>query len=78
MNLFNNCLLLLGTPVTLVVAGYWLAARLSGTSPAERLAVSVLIGLGLFIWNVSVLGFFRPISGGWPWACLRAAQKRSC
>ena len=70
MKLLADCLLLMGIPVTLIVAGYWLAFRLGHTTPAERLATATLAGLCLLIWNVSVLGFFRPITGAWTWICL--------
>lgn len=70
MNALTNCLILLGFPAVMIVAGYWFARRLSNTSPAERLAAAALAGLCLLIWNVSLLGFFRPISGPWAWLCL--------
>ena len=70
MNLFESLLLLVAVCAALPLAGSWLGARLTGASPAERLAVSVIAGLCLLIWNVSLLGFFRPIAGALAWLCL--------
>jgi hypothetical protein len=70
MNHLLNCALLVGLPVVLLLCGYWLAARLTQSSPAERLAVALLTGVGLLLWNVSAINFFRPLSGGWAWLCL--------
>ncbi len=70
MVLISHCCVLLGVWSSLVLGGYWVAARLTTISPEERFATSVLAGLCLLIWNVSVLGFFRPLSGPWLWVCL--------
>lgn len=70
MNHLLNCALLPGLPVVLSLCGYWLAARLAQSSPAERLAVALLAGVGLLLWNVSVINFSRPLSGAWAWLCL--------
>lgn len=54
----------------MILAGYWLAARFSGASAGERLAVATLAGLGVLLWSVSVVNLFRPLAG-WPaWLCL--------
>lgn len=70
MNLLENCLLLLGLPLGMILAGYWLAAQLSATSASERLAVAALGGLAGLIWNISVINFFKPLNGNWAWLCL--------
>jgi hypothetical protein len=70
MNFLENCLILLGLPIGMILAGYWPAARLSGASASERLAVAVLLGLAVLIWNISALNFFKPLNGTWSWLCL--------
>jgi hypothetical protein len=70
INPLENCLLLLGLPAILVLAGYGLVARLEDLVPAERLAAAVLGGLCLLIWEVSVVACFVPLSGFWAWLCL--------
>lgn len=70
INPLENCLLLLGLPALLVLAGYWLVARIDHLLPAERLAAAVLGGLCLLIWEVSVVACFVPIAGIWAWLCL--------
>jgi len=70
MNALEDGLLLAGIPVALILAGYWLAARLAATSPSERLAAAALGGLGILVWNVSVLNFFQPLAGARTWLCL--------
>jgi len=70
MNFLENCLLLAGLPFGLLLAGYWLAARLSDSAPSERLAVSALAGLGVLLWSVATINLFKPISGLWAWLCL--------
>jgi hypothetical protein len=70
INPLENCLLLLGLPAILVLAGYGLVARLDGLVPAERLAAAVLGGLCLLVWEVSVVACFVPLSGVWAWLCL--------
>ena len=70
MNLLENCLLLLGIPLGLILTGYWLAARLPVVSASERLAVAALSGLAGLIWNISIVNFFKPLNSTWAWACL--------
>ncbi len=70
MNPLENCLLLLTLPAALALAGYWLAARLTSAVAAERIAVAVLAGLCVLLWNVASVGFYRPLAGGWAWLCL--------
>jgi len=70
MPVITHCIVFLGVLCSLILGGYWLAVRLDDHSPAERLATSILTGLLLFIWNVSILGFFFPISGPAVWVCL--------
>src|SRR5688572_15561040 len=70
MNFLENCLILLGLPIGMILAGYWLAARLTDASTSERLATAVLAGLAALIWNISALNFFKPLNGAWSWLCL--------
>ncbi|MEO7600389.1 MAG: hypothetical protein ABIV50_15760, partial [Opitutus sp.] len=70
MNFLEHCLLLLGLPFGMIVAGYWLAARLTDVSAAERLAVATLMGLAGLLWNIAAVNFFKPLSGPWAWICL--------
>jgi hypothetical protein len=70
MHVIETFSLLIGLPLVMIVAGYGIAARLKSADFGERLAVATLAGLCLFIWNVSVVGFFRPISGILAWFCL--------
>lgn len=70
MNPLENCLLLIGLPLGLIVAGYWLAAGLRDATSSERLAVSVLAGLSLVLWSVATVNYFQPLNGIWPWLCL--------
>lgn len=70
MSTLGLVLLLAGIPVALLVAGYWLAARLPATGPGERLAAAALGGLGFLLWNVSVANFFLPLAGPVAWLCL--------
>ncbi|HTO04311.1 MAG TPA: hypothetical protein VL069_11445, partial [Opitutus sp.] len=70
MNVLENCLLLVGLPIGMILAGYWLAARLSQVSAAERLAVAALAGLAVLLWNIAAVNFFKPLSQGWALLCL--------
>src|SRR5215217_4235961 len=70
MNFLENCLLLVGLPCGMIVAGYWLAAWLKDVSASERLAVAALMGLAALLWNIAAVNFFRPLSSGWAWLCL--------
>jgi hypothetical protein len=70
MNFIEDCLLILGLSAGMILAGYWLAAWLTSASPGERLAVAALGGVAAMLWNVSVVNFFQPLSGGLAWACL--------
>src|SRR5436190_15182742 len=70
MNPLENCLLLLGLPAGMILAGYWLAARLREVSASERIAVAALMGLAGLLWNIAAVNFFRPLSSGWAWLCL--------
>jgi hypothetical protein len=54
----------------MIVAGFWLAARLTDATAAERLAVASLMGLAGLLWNISVLNFFKPLNPTWAWICL--------
>ncbi|ACB77278.1 hypothetical protein [Opitutus terrae] len=65
-----NLLLLIGLPLFLLLSGYLLAVWLKETSAAERLAVAVLGGLALLLWNIAAVNFFRPLAGAWAWLCL--------
>jgi hypothetical protein len=51
-----------------VLSGYWLAAMLAEATAAERLAVSLLAGLGSLLLLVAGVNFFVPLA--WPWAGL--------
>lgn len=68
MNFLENCLILLAMPIGLLLAGYWLAARLVNVSAVERLAVATLAGLSALLWSVATINFFRPLS--FTWACV--------
>jgi hypothetical protein len=70
MNPLENCLLLLGLPLGMILSGYWLAAGLRQASASERLAVGVLAGLSILLWNIAAVNFFVPLNGVWAWACL--------
>lgn len=70
INPLENCLLLLGVPIALLLAGYWLAAKFTTADPSERLSIALVAGCCVLTWNVSVVGFFRPLSGLWAWVCL--------
>ena len=70
MNFLENCLLLVGLPIGMILAGYWLAARLTHLGAAERLAVAALTGLAVLLWNIATVNFFKPLSQGWAWLCL--------
>src|SRR4051812_10587035 len=70
MNFLENCLLLFGLPAGMILAGYWLAARLSAVSPSERVATAALMGLAGLLWNIAAVNFFKPLSSGWAWLCL--------
>jgi hypothetical protein len=70
MNFLENCLLLVGLPIGMILTGYWLAARLTHVSAAERLAVAALAGLALLLWNIASVNFFKPLSQGWALLCL--------
>ncbi|MFI5355970.1 MAG: hypothetical protein ACHQ4G_01405 [Opitutales bacterium] len=59
-----------GIGAVLLLAGYGLASRLPGTTVAERLAAALLGGLASLLLLVSIVNFFRPLAGGWAWACL--------
>jgi hypothetical protein len=70
MNPLENCLLLAGLPLGMLLAGYWLAAGLRNAAASERLATAVLAGLSVLLWNVATVNFFKPLSGAWAWLCL--------
>lgn len=70
MNFLENCLVLAGLPIGIILAGYWLAARLTAATASERLAVAALAGLSVLVWNIATVNFFRPLSGIWVWLCL--------
>lgn len=61
-------LLLIGAMALLLgAAGYPLTARLSSSRPAERFAGATLAGLAVWLWTLSVIALFRPLSGAWAW-----------
>lgn len=70
MNSALHLAVLTALPLTLTLAGYWLAARLPALDAAERVAVATLAGLGALLWNIAGVGFFEPLAGGWAWLCL--------
>jgi len=70
MNFLENCLLLLGLPVGMILTGYWLASRLTSVTASERVAVAVLTGLAALLLNIAVVNFFKPLANFWAWACL--------
>lgn len=70
MTYFQNLLLLVALPAVLMLSGYWLAARLTDSSATERIAVAILAGLGVLLWTLATVNFFRPLSGAWAWLCL--------
>jgi hypothetical protein len=70
MNQFEGLLLLLGLSAGLLLAGYWLAARLETAAPSTRLAVAPLAGLGCLLFAVSVVNFFVPLAGAGALLCL--------
>jgi hypothetical protein len=70
MNAVHTGLPVLALPAAIVLAGYWLAARLTHASALERLAFAALAGLSTLLWTVSVVNFFRPIDGLAAWLCL--------
>src|ERR1041385_7240196 len=58
-----------GVALVLGLAGYPLAARLKDGG-SDRIAVAGLAGLAGRLWSASVINLFRPLAGGWAWACL--------
>jgi hypothetical protein len=70
MNLLENCLLLLGLPLGMILTGYWLAVRLTNVSASERFAVAALMGLALLLLNIAVINFFYPLNAISAWLCL--------
>lgn len=70
MNFIENCLILLGLPLGMILAGFWLACRLTAATAAERIAVAALVGLSTLLWNIATINFFKPLSGVWAYLCL--------
>ncbi len=70
MNLLENILLLIGLPLGVILAGYWLAVRLTAIAASERLAVASIAGLATLLWNVAAVNFFRPLGDAWAWLCV--------
>lgn len=59
-----------GIPVALLLAGYWLVARLPSLGAVGRLAAALPAGMASLLLFISVVNFFRPLDGGWAWFCL--------
>lgn len=70
MNQIEGLLILFALPLSLICAGYWLAALLERSHPLERLAFALPCGLALLLANVAAVNFFRPLSGLWAYGCL--------
>jgi hypothetical protein len=70
MYLLEGLALLAGIPVVLLLAGYWIAARLDDISAAERLAVALLAGLSTLLLVIAIVNYFRPLGGVWAFLCL--------
>lgn len=70
MNQLEGLLILLGLPAALLLSGYWLAALLADSEPAERLAFALAAGLGILLAAVAAVNFFRPLTGLWAYVCL--------
>lgn len=70
MNCVHALALALGINGVLVLAGYWLAARLTDLGPAGRLAVASLTGLGSLLLLVSAVNLFVPLRGVAAAGCL--------
>ncbi|HEY4248761.1 MAG TPA: hypothetical protein VGM64_18205 [Lacunisphaera sp.] len=70
MNPFEGILLLLGIPVVLVLAGYWLAAAFNRSDEPTRMSIAILTGIASLLLAVSLVNFFLPLSGLAAWGCL--------
>lgn len=70
MNLLEGLALLAGIPVGLLLAGYWLVARLRSLGPVGRLAAALPAGVAVLLLFVSIVNFFRPLEGAWAYFCL--------
>ncbi len=70
MTQLEGMALLAGLCGGMVLSGYWLAAMLLEATPSERLAVSLLAGLGTVLLLVSIVNFFVPLSLPWAGLCL--------
>ena len=67
MSRLEAVLLIPTIAAALILAGYGLAARVRGASPAERLALASLAGLAFVLWNLSVINFFLPLRNFAAW-----------
>jgi len=70
MNQLEGILLLIGIPLGLLLAGYWLAAVFAESDVPTRLSISILTGIASLLLAVSIVNFFSPLSGVAAWACL--------
>lgn len=70
MNQLEGLLILLGLPAALLLSGYWLAALLADSEPAERLAFGLAAGLAVLLAAAAAVNFFHPLAGPWAYACL--------
>lgn len=62
MTQLEGLALLVGLCAGICLSGYWLAAFLVSATPAERLATSLLAGLGSMLLMVSWVNLFLPLS----------------
>ena len=70
MNQLEGLLILLGLPVGLLLCGYWTAALLADSGPAERLAFALPAGLAVLLAEIAAINFFHPLAGFWAYVCL--------
>lgn len=70
MQLFDAAVFLIGFPLGLLLAGYWLVTPMTGNETSARPTVALLAGLATLLLAVSVVNFLFPLSGGAGWACL--------
>ncbi len=69
MNQIEIFLLLIGIPLSLLLAGYWLASFFDRNDGPTRLSVALLAGIASLLLTVSLVNYFSPISGLAAWLC---------
>lgn len=74
MRLIHGASVLVGVPLACLLLGLWLGQRLGLASPNQRIAASILAGLGVLLASLAAFNLFCPLESWTAWTVLAPAM----